>query len=276
MDQSDSLSQFLLTDRVIVVTGGTGVLGGFFASALASAGAKVAVLGRNKDKAARKVQEINGQGGEAMEVIADVLDEKQVTAAKNEVLQKWGKIDGLINAAGGNVPESVVSPDQDLFSVKVDDIKKAADLNIYGTVIPTHIFGQEMAKNKKGVILNISSLAAQRPLTRVVGYTLAKAAIQAYTQWMAVEMAQRYGDGIRVNALAPGVFLTVQNKNLLIKPDGSYSDRTMQFINNTPFRRLGDPEELTGTVIWLMSDASKFVNGEVVLVDGGFNAYSGV
>lgn len=276
MNQTNALKQFSLKDRVIVVTGGTGVLGGFFCSALASAGAKVAVLGRNKTKAEERAREITGQGGEAMAVIADVLIESEVAQAKDQVLEKWGRLDGLINAAGGNVPESVVSPDQDLFSVKVADIKKAADLNIYGTVIPTHIFGEEMAKNKKGVILNISSLAAQRPLTRVVGYTMAKAAIQSYTQWMAIEMAQRYGDGIRVNALAPGVFLTVQNKNLLTNADGSYNDRTQSFIRNTPFGRLGDPEELTGAVIWLMSDASKFVNGEVVLVDGGFNAYSGV
>lgn len=276
MSQMNSLKQFSLTDRVIVITGGTGVLGGFFATAVASAGAKVAILGRNKSKASQKVKEITNNGGEALELITDVLDEKQVETACTAVLEKWGRIDGLINAAGGNVPESVISPDQDLFSVKIEDIKKAIDLNIYGTVIPTHIFGKEMARNKKGVILNISSLAAQRPLTRVIGYTMAKAAIQSYTQWMAIEMAQRYGDGIRVNALAPGVFLTVQNKDLLIKPDGNYSDRTKLFLANTPFGRLGDPEELTGTVIWLMSDASKFVNGEVVLVDGGFNAFSGV
>lgn len=276
MAETNVLTQFSLKNKVIIVTGGTGVLGGFFVAALSSAGAKVAVLGRNQGIASERVKEITDKGGEAIALIADVLDEKQVQAAKEDVLKKWGRIDGLINAAGGNVPESVVSPDQDLFSVKIDDIKKAIDLNIYGTLIPTHVFGQEMARNKKGVILNITSLAAQRPLTRVIGYTMAKSAIQSYTQWMAIEMAQRYGDGIRVNALAPGVFLTSQNKNLLMKPDGSYSDRTMQFINNTPFGRLGVPEELTGTVIWLMSDASRFVNGEVVLVDGGFNAYSGV
>lgn len=276
MAHPDALTQFSLRGQVIVITGGTGVLGGFFASALASAGARVAVLGRNRKKAAGKVTEITDRGGEAMELIADVLDENQLAEAKEKVLNTWGKIDGLINAAGGNVAGAVITPEQDLFSVKVSDIKEAVDLNIYGTVIPSLVFGKEMARNKKGVILNISSLAAQRPLTRVVGYTMAKAAIQSYTQWMAVEMAQRYGDGIRVNALAPGVFLTAQNKNLLIKQDGTYSDRTRQFINNTPFRRLGDPGELTGTVIWLMSDASKFVNGAVILVDGGFNAYSGV
>jgi NAD(P)-dependent dehydrogenase (short-subunit alcohol dehydrogenase family) len=271
-----SLEQFSLKEKVIVITGGTGVLGGTFASAIASAGAKVGVLGRNKNKAAERVKCIQDSGGEAMELIADVLDEKQVTEARDKVLARWGKIDGLINAAGGNVPASVVTPDQDLFSVRIEDIKQAVDLNLYGTVIPVQVFGAAMAARKSGVILNISSLAAQRPLTRVVGYGMAKSAIESYTKWMAVELPIRYGDGIRVNAIAPGVFLTVQNKDLLIKPDGTYSERTQKFIDNTPYGRLGVPEELTGAVIWLMSDASKFVNGEVVLVDGGFNAYSGV
>ncbi len=174
------------------------------------------------------------------------------------------------------MPEAVISPDKDLFSVRIADIKKVVDLNLYGTIIPTQIFGEVMAKNRKGVIINISSLTAQRPLTRVMGYTIAKTAVEGYTQWMAVELAQRYGDGIRVNAIAPGVFLTEQNKSLLLKPDGSYAARAQQFINHTPFGRLGDPGELTGTVIWLLSDASRFVNGTVTLVDGGFNAYSGV
>ncbi|TAN13261.1 MAG: SDR family oxidoreductase [Chitinophagaceae bacterium] len=272
----NALEQFSLKGKVIVVTGGTGVLGGAFTESLASAGAKVAIIGRNKDRANERARSVREAGGEALPVIADVLDEEQVHRAKTEILQRWEKIDGLINAAGGNVPGAVISPDQDLFSVKTEDIKKAVDLNLYGTVIPTQIFAEEMSRYKKGVILNISSLAAQRPLTRVLGYSVAKAAIESYTRWMAVELAQRYGDGMRINALAPGVFLTVQNKDLLLNKDGSYAERTQKFITHTPFGRLGLPEELTGTVIWLMSDASKFVNGETVLVDGGFNAYSGV
>lgn len=272
----DALGQFSLGGKVIVITGGTGVLGGFFAEAIAAAGAKVAVLGRNKDRANERVQSVQKAGGAAIAVIADVLDEQQMVNAKEMVLRQWGKIDGLINAAGGNIPGAVISPDQNLFSAKIEDIKKAVDLNLYGTVIPTQIFAEEMAQHKEGVILNISSLAAQRPLTRVLGYSMAKSAIESYTQWMAIELAQRYGDGMRVNALAPGVFLTVQNKDLLLNKDGSYSGRTQKFVTHTPFGRLGLPEELTGTVIWLMSDASRFVNGEIVLVDGGFNAYSGV
>jgi NAD(P)-dependent dehydrogenase (short-subunit alcohol dehydrogenase family) len=272
----NGLEQFSLKDKVIIITGGTGVLGGAFAFALAAAGAKVGILGRNRAKAAERAGAVRDKGGEALELVADVLDEQQVQEAKNKVLEQWGRIDGLVNAAGGNVPESVISPDKDLFSVRIDDIRKAVDLNLYGTIIPTHVFGKVMAENKRGAILNISSLAAQRPLTRVLGYAMAKSAIESYTKWMAIEMAQRYGDGIRVNAIAPGVFLTVQNKDLLLNADGSYADRTQKFVTNTPFGRLGDPEELTGTVIWLMSDAARFVTGEVVLVDGGFNVYSGV
>jgi len=272
----NGLEQFSLKDKVIVITGGTGVLGGEIAMGLSAAGAKVAILGRNSEKANKRVEAIRQAGGEAIALIADVLEEKQVIDAREQLLEQWGQVDGLVNAAGGNVPESVVSPDQDLFSVKVNDIKKAVDLNLYGTVIPVHVFAEVMAKVAKGVIVNISSLAAQRPLTRVVGYSMAKSAIESYTKWMAIEMAQRYGDGIRVNAIAPGVFLTVQNKDLLLNKDGSFAERTRQFVTNTPFGRLGVPEELTGTVIWLLSDASRFVTGEIVLVDGGFNVYSGV
>lgn len=272
----DGLNQFSLKDKVIVISGGTGVLGGSWAIALAKAGAKVAILGRNKEKAEDKVKAIKDNGGEALAAIADVLDEQQVRTAKETIINRWGKIDGLINAAGGNVPASVVQPDQDLFSIKIKDLKEAIDLNIYGTVIPTQVFAEEMAKNKKGVILNVSSLTGKRPLTRVMGYGMAKCAIESYTQWMAIELAQRYGDGMRINAIAPGVFLTVQNKDLLLNPDGSYAERTQKFINNTPYGRLGVPEELDGTVIYLMSDASGFVTGETVMVDGGFNAYAGV
>lgn len=272
----NGLSQFSLQDKIIVVSGGTGVLGGSWAVALSKTGAKIAVLGRNKEKAAATVDKIRENGGMAIPVIADVLNESQVEKAKDTIIAEWGKIDGLINAAGGNVPASVVKPDQNLFSVKIKDLKEAIDLNIYGTVIPTQIFAQEMAKSKKGVILNVSSLTGKRPLTRVMGYGMAKCAIESYTKWMAIELAQRYGDGMRINAIAPGVFLTAQNKDLLLTPDGGYAERTQKFVTNTPFGRLGVPEELDGTVIYLMSDASRFVTGEIVMVDGGFNAYSGV
>lgn len=273
MEQND---QFSLKNKVIIITGATGVLGTAFSLYVARAGAKVVVIGRNKERADNCVASIKETGGEAIAVLADVMDEDQVIAAKDEVLRIWGTIDGLVNAAGGNIAGSVINPEDNLFDAKVSDIKKAVDLNLFGTVIPTHIFGRVMAEKGKGSIVNISSLAAQRPITRVLGYTLAKSAIEAYTQWMAVELGLRYGGGIRVNAIAPGVFLSEQNKDLLLNADGSYTDRAQKYITNTPYRRFGDPKELTGTLIYLLSDASSFVSGETVLVDGGFNAYCGV
>lgn len=259
-----------------MMTGATGILGEAMSLAIGEAGARVAVLGRNRARADERVAAIRAAGGEAIAILGDVLDEGQMNAAKEQVLAEWGTIDGLVNAAGGNIPGATIMPDQNLFETKIEDTKKAVDLNLFGTIIPTHVFGRVIAEKGKGAIVNISSLTAQRPLTRVLGYTMAKKAVEAYTQWMAVELALRYGDGVRVNAIAPGVFLTEQNRSLLLNADGSYTDRAQKFINNTPFRRLGNPEELTGTLIYLLSNASRFVNGETLLVDGGFNAFSGV
>ncbi|RDV13516.1 SDR family NAD(P)-dependent oxidoreductase [Pontibacter diazotrophicus] len=270
------IEQFSLAGKVIVMTGATGILGEAMSLAIGQAGAKVAILGRNRERAEERVAAIEAAGGEAMAVLGDVLDEKEMQSAKEAILEAWGTIDGLVNAAGGNIPGATVMPDQNLFDTKIEDTKKAVDLNLFGTIIPTQVFGRVIAEKGKGAIVNISSLTAQRPLTRVLGYTIAKKAVEAYTQWMAVELAQRYGDGVRVNAIAPGVFLTEQNRTLLLNADGGYTDRAQKFINNTPFRRLGNPEELTGTLIYLLSDASKFVSGETILVDGGFNAFSGV
>lgn len=270
------IEQFSLEGKVIVMTGATGILGEAMSLAVGRAGAKVAVLGRNRERANERVAAIKAAGGEAMAMVGDVLDEEQMISVKNEILEAWGTIDGLVNAAGGNIPGATIMPEQNLFETRVADMKKAVDLNLFGTIIPTQIFGKVIAEKGKGTIVNISSLTAQRPLTRVLGYTMAKKAVEAYTQWMAVELALRYGDGIRVNAIAPGVFLTEQNRTLLLKPDGSYTDRAQKFITNTPFQRLGNPEELTGTLIYLLSDASRFMSGETLLVDGGFNAYSGV
>lgn len=272
----EGLEQFSLKDKVIIITGATGVLGGAFALAVAKAGAKVGVLGRNQQRADERVSAICAMGSEAIALIADVLDEAQLHRAKEKVLTEWGTIDGLVNAAGGNMAGAVIAPDRNIFDTKIEETQKAVDLNLYGTIIPTHVFGKVMAEKKKGVIVNISSLAAQRPITRVLGYTIAKTAIEGYTRWMAIELGLRYGDGIRINAIAPGVFLTEQNRDLLLNADGSYTDRAQKFIRNTPFGRLGNPEELTGTLIWLLSDASKFVSGETVLVDGAYNVFSGV
>lgn len=267
---------FSLENKVIVITGATGVLGESFALAVAAAGAKVAILGRNEERANKRVKAITENGGEALAVITDVLDEQALIAAKNQILTKWGTIDGLVNAAGGNIPGATISPNQNVFDINVADTQKAVELNLFGTVYPTHVFGRVIAEKGKGSIVNISSLAAQRPLTRVLGYTMGKSAIEGYTKWMAIELAQRYGDKVRVNALAPGVFLTEQNRSLLTNPDGTFTDRAQRIVNHTPFGRLGSPEELNGTLIYLLSDASTFVNGETILVDGGFNAYSGV
>ncbi|SFC40727.1 NAD(P)-dependent dehydrogenase, short-chain alcohol dehydrogenase family [Parapedobacter composti] len=272
----DGIQQFSLAGKVVVITGATGVLGESFALATAAAGAKVAVLGRNEERAHARVEAIKSNGGTAMAVITDVLDEAAVQRAKEQILAAWGTIDGLVNAAGGNIPGATIGPDQNLFEAKIEDTKKAVELNLFGTVIPTHVFGRVIAEKGKGSIVNISSLAAQQAITRVLGYNMAKCAIEGYTKWMAVELAQRYGDKIRVNAIAPGVFLTEQNRTLLTNPDGSYTDRAQRFVNNTAYGRLGAPQELTGTLIFLLSDASGFVSGETILVDGGFNAWSGV
>jgi len=272
----NDLNQFSLKDKVVVVTGATGVLGASFSLGVAKAGAKVVILGRNKERAEQRVAAIKEIGGEATYILLDVLNEDEVYAAKDQIISTWGTIDGLVNGAGGNIPGATIQPDQNLFDAKIEDTRKAVDLNLFGTVIPTHILGRVMAEKGSGSIVNISSLAAQRPITRVLGYTMAKSAIEAYTQWMAIELGMRYGDGVRINAIAPGVFLTEQNRALLMNSDGTFTDRANKFITNTPYQRLGNPEELVGTLVFLLSEASGFISGETIVVDGGFNAYSGV
>ena len=272
----DKPNPFSLSGKVVVITGATGVLGEAFSLAIADAGARVAVLGRNRERAAARVDAIRSRGGEALAFITDVLDEAALERTKNEILEAWGTIDGLVNAAGGNIPEATIRPDQNLFDSSIEATRKAVDLNLFGTVIPTHIFGRVIAEKGRGAIVNISSLAAQQAITRELGYNMAKCAIEGYTKWMAGELAQRYGDGVRINAIAPGVFLTEQNRTLLTNPDGSYTDRAQRFVNNTSYGRLGRPEELTGTLVYLLSEASGFVTGETILVDGGFNSWSGV
>ena len=270
------LDSFSLRGKVIVVTGGTGVLGESFVKAIAEAGGKLAILGRNKERADERVKQAQAAGGEAIAVLTNVMDTEDVLKAKNEILEHFGTIDGLVNAAGGNIPGATIGPDDDLFSANIGDSIKAIELNLYGTIIPTHIFGKTIAENGKGSIINISSLAASRSITRVMGYNVAKHGVDGYTKWMAAELALRYGDKVRINAIAPGVFLTEQNRTLLTNPDGSFTSRAQKFVNNTPYSRLGNPQELEGTLVYLLSDASSFVNGETIFVDGGFNAWSGV
>jgi NAD(P)-dependent dehydrogenase (short-subunit alcohol dehydrogenase family) len=269
-------SNFSVEDKVIVVTGATGVLGHSFINALAEEGATVGVLGRNEKVAAERVKEIIRNGGRAISLIADVTDEQQLQSAKKLLLNEFGKIDGLVNAAGGNMPEAIIAPDQDIFQLDFAALKEVMNLNLFGTMLPTQIFGETIAKQGKGSIVNISSMASQRVITKVLGYSMAKSAIDSYTKWFAVELGKRYGDMIRMNAIAPGFFLTEQNKNLLTNGNGTMTERGGLVIKNTPFNRFGEPSELNGVLIWLLSDASRFVTGTVVNVDGGFSIFSGV
>lgn len=267
-----------LSGRVAVVTGGYGVLGGSMARFLSEQGARVAILGRNAERGEAKVAEISAAtGGDAMFLEADVLDKEVLQAACNKLCAEWGGVDILLNAAGGNQAGATIAPDQTIFDLDTVAMRGVVDLNFMGTVLPTLVFGQAMADaGRKGSIINISSMAAQGVITRVVGYSASKAAIDNFTRWMAVEMAKKFGEGVRVNAIAPGFFLTEQNRTLLTHPDGSLTDRSRDIIAATPYGRFGEPEELNGTLGWLASDASAFVTGVVVPVDGGFSIFTGV
>jgi NAD(P)-dependent dehydrogenase (short-subunit alcohol dehydrogenase family) len=267
---------FSLAGKVIVVTGGTGVLGGAFVDGIAAAGGIVGILGRNEKIANERANAINQKGGQALALIADVTNESQLEAACQQMLTAFGKIDGLVNAAGGNIPNAVVQLDQDVFELNFQALQEVMQLNLMGTVMPTQVFGKAIKKNGSGSIVNISSVVSQLAITKVLGYSLAKSAIDSYTQWFAVELAKRFGDAIRMNSIAPGFFLTEQNKTLLTNTDGSLTDRGQLVIQNTPFKRFGNPEELVGALIWLLSDASKYVTGSKITVDGGFTVFGGV
>lgn len=267
---------FSLKGKSVVITGGTGVLGTAMAKGLAEAGASVAVLGRRKEVAEKLAGEITSAGGKALAVTADVLNREQLVNARDVIRKELGTIDVLINAAGGNMAGAVIPPDKNFFDLSIEAFQQVMDLNLLGTVLPTQVFTEDMAKRKKGVVINIASMASFRPLTRVVGYSSAKAAVENFTRWLSVEMAKKFGEGIRVNAISPGFFLTEQNRALLTNPDGTYTARGQAAINQTPFGRFGKPEELIGTLIWLCSDASAFVTGVNVPVDGGFNVFGGV
>lgn len=267
---------FSLNKKVIIVTGATGVLGEAFVESIAASGGRVVLIGRNVQTGEERAARIRENGGEAFFAAADVLDKEALTGIREEVLAKWGRIDGLVNAAGGNLPEAVIGPEADIFDINIDGLKKAFDLNLFGTLLPVSVFGPALQQSGNGSIVNISSMAAQSAITRVLGYSMAKAAIDNYTRFMCVETAKRYGTRLRVNAIAPGFFITHQNRALLTNPDGSYTARGEAVIRNTPFSRFGAPEELNGALVWLLSDASSFVSGEVICIDGGFHIYSGV
>ena len=270
------MEDFSLNDKVIVVTGGTGILGGAFVDAIAEAGGTVGILGRNASIAHAKADEIRLKGGKAIALIADVMEEQQLRSAKEKIQAQYGKIDGLVNAAGGNMPEGVLQPDEDIFKMNIQGMKRVMDINLWGTIIPTQVFGEEIAKSGKGSIVNISSMNSKRAITKVLGYNMGKASVDCYTQWFAVELANRYGDKIRMNAIAPGFFLTEQNRYLLTKQEGGYTERGAKAIRQTPFKRFGHPDELKGALTWLLSDASQFVTGAMICVDGGFSIFGGV
>ncbi|UKM65015.2 SDR family oxidoreductase [Flavobacteriaceae bacterium GSB9] len=270
------MNLFDLKDKVALVTGGGGVLGGSMAEYLLLNGARVIILHYKEKTVDETVQRMASISNKVDGFVCNVVEEKSVQEASNAIIEKYGRIDILINAAGGNMPGATVGPDQSFFDMKMTDFKKVVDLNLFGSIIPSMVFGKEMAKQKQGIIINISSMASDRAITRVAGYSASKAAIDNYTKWLSVELALKYGDGLRVNAIAPGFFIGNQNRALLLNEDGSYTDRGNTIISNTPMKRFGEAEELHGALHFLCSEASKFVTGIVIPVDGGFSAFSGV
>lgn len=265
---------FNIKDYVVVITGGTGVLGRAIAKYLAAEGAKVVILGRKKEVGDAIVADIIAAGGEACFLETDVLNQAKLQQNCDDILARYGRVDALLNAAGGNMPGATIAPDKTFFDLDPAQFRTVLDLNLTGTVIPTQIFLRPMVQQGRGAIVNFSSMAAFRPMTRVCGYAAAKAGISNFTAYMATECARKFGEGIRVNAIAPGFFITEQNRSLLTNPDGSYTQRGQDVIRQTPFGRMGQPDELCGTIHYLISDASRFVTGTVAVVDGGFNAFA--
>jgi len=275
---------FGLRDQVAIVTGGTGVLGGAMAHGLARAGARVGVLGRRHDRAAAVAADIVAAGGEALAVPADVLRKDELVVARDRVLAQWGRIDILVNAAGGNVAAATLGDGRTFFDLPIEAFEQALNLNLLGTVVPSQVFGAAMAWRRpddgpeapRGCIVNISSLAAGRAMTRVVGYAAAKAAIDNFTRWLATDLAQSHGAGLRVNAIAPGFFIGEQNRRLLVEDDGALTPRGQTVIAHTPAGRFGAPADVVSALLWLCGPGAGFVNGVVVAVDGGCSAFSGI
>ena len=265
---------FDIKGYVVAITGGTGVLGRAIAKYLALNGAKVIILGRKEDVGAEIVADIKKAGGECEFLKTDVMNQEVVQQNCDYIVEKYGRIDTLLNAAGGNMKGATITPEQTFFDLEAKQFQTVLDLNLTGTVIPTLVFLRPMVNQGKGSIINFSSMAAFRPMTRVCGYAAAKAGISNFTAFMATECAKKFGEGIRVNAIAPGFFITEQNRSLLTNPDGTFTQRGQDVIRQTPFGRMGEPEELCGTIHYLMSDAAKFVTGTVAVVDGGFNCFA--
>jgi NAD(P)-dependent dehydrogenase (short-subunit alcohol dehydrogenase family) len=276
MNLSDVTELYNFTSRTVAITGATGVLCSSMAETLNACGANVALVVRNKDKGDRLAARLPDPG-RALVTVSDALDRTSLERAAATIVERFGQVDGLINGAGGNQPQATTRQDQSFFDLTLEGLRNVLDLNWTGTVLPCQAFGKHMVERGEGVILNISSMAALRPLTRVVGYSAAKAAISNFTTWLAVHMAQEYSPRIRVNAIAPGFFLTEQNRAMLTDVStGQLTARGQSILNHTPMKRFGEPDELLGSVLWLLSPASRFVTGIVVPVDGGFSAFAGV
>ena len=273
---SNPLNNFNISDKVCVITGGSGVLGSTIASYLLKNKAKVVILDFNKNALDSKLKSLSKISDNILGYVCDVLNKSRVEEVCKEIILQWGKVDVLLNAAGGNMPGATIAEDQTIFDLNIDDFKKVSDLNLNGTLIPSLVFGKVMCDKGLGVIINYSSMAALKPITRVVGYSASKAAVTNLTEWMAIELAFKFGDKLRVNAIAPGFFIGNQNRRLLLNEDGSLTARGEKIISNTPMKRFGEAEELNGTIHWLISDAAAFVTGVVIPIDGGFNVFSGV
>ena len=267
---------FNISGKVAIITGAGGVLGGNIAKHFVTQGAKVVALDIRQEPLDARVEELRALGGEAIGIIGNVLDIPSLEKVAADVVARWGRIDILLNIAGGNLPGATLAPDQPVFDMKIAEWEKVTTLNLNGTVYPSLVFGKVMAAQRQGAIVNISSMAAYSAITRVPGYSVAKTGISNFTQWMAMEMAIKYGDGIRVNAIAPGFFIGDQNRAVLINPDGSLTERSVKVLAKTPMNRFGDISELNGAVQFLCSAAASFVTGIVMPVDGGFSSFSGV
>ena len=278
MNLKELTALYDFSDRTILVTGGAGVLGGEIACALVGLNANVVLLDRDQELAQKVIERfpkmVKGRG---VRVYGDVLDVGSLSKANETIRSEFGAVDVLINAAGGNHPSATTSPDLSFFDLPLDALRRVGDLNLLGTILPCQVFGRSMAERGEGVILNVSSMNAFRPLTRIPAYSAAKAAVSNFTQWLAVHMAQNYSPRIRVNAIAPGFFLTEQNRFLLTDKDtGELTPRGQSILTHTPMNRFGTPEDLLGATMWLISPASAFVTGTVIPIDGGFSAFSGV
>lgn len=267
---------FSIAGKVAIITGAGGVLGGSMAKNFVKEGAKVVAIDIRQEQLDKRIAELQESGGDVIGIIGNVLDIESLRDVANQVINKWGRIDILLNIAGGNMPGATLAPEQSFCDMKISDWEKVNSLNLNGTVYPSMVFGEVMARQKRGIIINVSSMAAYSAITRVPGYSAAKSAVANFTQWLATEMALKHGDGIRVNAIAPGFFIGDQNRAVLINPDGSLTERSQKVLAKTPMKRFGEINELNGTVQFLCSEAASFITGALIPIDGGFSAFSGV